>query len=72
MSTRALSDTTNVLVEISKRENRDYIMPEDISEALQTHAAIDVRMDFLEVLAEQTGIGVEDYSACAYAAWIGE
>lgn len=47
---------------------RDYIMPEDVSEALESNDVTRVRLDVLEVLGGTIGYGAEDSELCAYIA----
>lgn len=56
----------NMLVNLARAGGRDYIMPEDIEEAM-AGLGLDIEMDFLEILGNQVpGIGVEDASCCAF------
>jgi hypothetical protein len=58
----------NMLANLAKAAGRDYITPEDIDEAMQG-LGLDIEMDFLEILANQVGIGIEDTDGCAFVLW---
>jgi predicted ATP-dependent protease len=62
----------NVLVEIAKRKNRDYITPEDVTEALQMYNKQRVRYNLLAIIARQVDYGCEDVSLCAFIAYRGK
>ena len=62
----------NCIVEIAKKHQRDYITPEDVSEALGSHEPNKMRLDTLEVLGRTAGAGAEDSSLCAFVAWKGQ
>jgi len=64
----------NSIIEIAKKHGRNYITPEDISEALKLSrlSADKVRIEVLEILGKQTEYGVEDSSLCAFVAWKGK
>ena len=64
----------NSVIEIAKKHGRDYITPEDVSEALKLSrfASHRVRSEILEVLAKQTDYGAEDSTLCAFIAWRGK
>lgn len=59
------------IAELARRQGRNYITPDDVSEALEHHPADQVRMDVLAVLGKQTDFGAEDASLCAFIAWRG-
>lgn len=59
----------NCIIEIAKKNKRNYITPEDVIDALKDNDTTKVRYDLLEVLGKQTGFGVEDYGLCAFNAW---
>ena len=61
----------NVLTRIAEAERREYITPEDVSQALEHYSAERVRLDLLEVLGKQTPFGAEDSGLCAFVAWRG-
>jgi len=61
----------NAFVLIAKKKQRDYITPEDVSDALRYGHVDCVREDLLEVIGEQVGLGVEAVDLCAYIAWRG-
>lgn len=56
---------------IAKRNGRDYITPEDVSDALKKIPKERVRLDVLAILGKQTGFGAEDSGLCAFVAWEG-
>lgn len=58
----------NMLVNIAMGNGRNYITPEDIDESMQG-LALDIDMDFLEILAGQAGFGIEDIDGCAFVLW---
>lgn len=62
---------SNVVVELAKTRGRDYITPEDVSDAIRAGNVPEVRRDVLEVIAKCAGAGAEDASLCAYIAWRG-
>lgn len=64
----------NSVIGIAKKHQRNYITPEDVSEALKLSrfASDRVRLEVLEVLAKQTDYGAEDSSLCAFIAWKGK
>jgi predicted ATP-dependent protease len=64
----------NSIIEIAQKNKRDYITPEDVSEALKLSrfSSNKVRLEVLEVLGEITGFGVEDPGLCAFVAWKGK
>lgn len=54
------------ITEIAASNGRDYITPEDVSEALRAGATVDsVRQQVLQAIADK---GAEDPSCCAYVA----
>jgi hypothetical protein len=62
--------TINQVIRISHEKGRDYITPEDVSDALKEGIRpTKVRLDVLEVLG--SGGGAEDWSLCAFVAWRG-
>ena len=67
-------ESMNSVIEIAKKYQRDYITPEDVSEALKKSrfSSQRVRLEVLEVLAKQTEYGAEDSSLCAFVAWRGK
>ena len=64
----------NSIIGIAKKHGRNYITPEDVSEALKASrfSSNRVRLEILEVLAKQTDYGAEDSSLCAFIAWKGK
>jgi predicted ATP-dependent protease len=64
----------NSIIEIAKKDGRDYVTPEDVSEALKQSrfSSQRVRLEILEILAKQTDYGAEDSSLCAFIAWKGK
>jgi hypothetical protein len=62
----------NSVIEIAKKHQRNYITPEDVTEALGSeNPDSKVQRDVLEVLGNITKFGAEDYSLCAFVAWKG-
>ena len=62
----------NSVTVIAASKSRDYITPEDVSQALRMETNTDkVRRDVLEVLGKQTTFGAEDAGLCAFIAWRG-
>lgn len=62
----------NVVAQLAHKHNRDYITPEDIGEALKDHPEDKVRLDVLEIMADNAGFGVEDRGLCAFVAFEGK
>lgn len=64
----------NSITEIAKKHGRNYITPEDVTEALEKSrfSSQRVRLEVLEVLGKQTEYGAEDSSLCAFIAWKGK
>lgn len=63
----------NVVAQLAKAEDRDYITPEDVHAAFEAgHPEDKVRLDVLEVLANTSGFGVEDYKLTAWVAFEGK
>lgn len=62
----------NCVIEIARTAGRNYITPEDVTDALMSNNPETVRLAVLEILGKQTDFGVEDYSLCAFIAWSGE
>jgi len=56
---------------IAENDGRDYITPEDVSDALKNVPKGRVRLDVLAVLGKQTNFGAEDAGLCAFVAWQG-
>lgn len=68
----------NSIIEIAQKHGRNYITPEDVTEALELPyvgsrcmADNKVRFELLEILGKQTDFGAEDPNLCAYIAWKG-
>ncbi len=59
----------NVLIELANQDDRDYITPEDVGDALKENKVEKVMVDLLEIIAGQVGKGCEDTSLCAFVAW---
>ena len=59
----------NCVVEIAKRDGREYITPEDVGQALEESTRDKVRVDVLEMLGKEMA---EDAGLCAYVAWKGD
>lgn len=62
----------NCIIKMAREAKRDYITPEDVSNALRYYDKDLVCLDLLEVSGGQTGFGVEDYRLCAFIAWKGK
>ncbi|MCC7514215.1 MAG: hypothetical protein IT212_05960 [Bacteroidia bacterium] len=63
----------NCVAQIAKNKyKRNYITPEDIGEALKTNNATKVRLDVLEIMADNAGFGTEDRGLCAFVAFQGK
>lgn len=62
----------NCVIEIARTAGRNYITPEDVTDALMSNNPETVRLAVLEILGKQTDFGVEDCSLCAFIAWRGE
>lgn len=57
----------NTIVEIAKARNRDYVTPEDVSEAIESMIDLSViRLDVLEIIGSH--YAAEDISLCAFVA----
>lgn len=62
----------NTVIEIAKKHRRNYITPEDVTEALESDVSDSkIQRDVLEVLGNTAGFGAEDSSLCAFIAWKG-
>ena len=64
----------NLIIEIAKEDNRDYVTPEDVGDTIIRHPKdIDkIRLDLLEIIGKQAEMGIgEDLSLCAFIAWRG-
>jgi hypothetical protein len=63
----------NVLAQMAMAEGRSYIHPGDITEALEAgHSEDKVRLDTLEILAENAGFSCEDAGLIAWLAYKGK
>jgi hypothetical protein len=66
----------NKLAQMAMAQERSYITPEDVGEALegcQTEEEVNkIRLDVLEIMAENAGFGVEDSSLTAFVAFRGK
>jgi len=64
----------NSITEIAQKNGRDYITPEDVSEAFKKSRFLSqrVRLEVLEILGKQTEYGAEDPGLCAFIAWKGK
>ena len=63
------ADPSNCVIAIAKADGRDYITPEDVSQAInEDNDVTKVRLDVLEVLS---GWGAEDSGLCAFIAFRG-
>lgn len=74
LSGKGENDGMNSIIEIAKKHGRDYITPEDVTEALKRSrfSSQKIRLEVLEVLGKQTECGAEDSSLCAFVAWKGK
>jgi len=62
----------NSIIEIAKKHQRNYITPEDVTEALESDVPDStVQRDTLEVLGNITKFSAENSSLCAFVAWKG-
>jgi hypothetical protein len=61
----------NCVIAIAAGDGREYIMPEDITQAFETNDPNQVRLDVLEVLGNTSGYGAEDRDLCAFIAYKG-
>jgi hypothetical protein len=68
-----MKDTPNIIVEIARKDGREYITPEDVGEAFKRHPndLHVVRIDLLEILGGHARFGVEDRALCAFVGWNG-
>lgn len=62
----------NILAQMAMAAKRNYITPEDIEEALETHPEDKIRLDALEIMADNAGFGCEDRGLCAWVAFKGK
>jgi len=63
----------NTIAKIAKENNRDYITPEDVQEAINRGGDLTkIRLDVLEVMADNAGFGCEDRGLIAFVAFRGE
>ena len=64
----------NSIIEIARKNGRDYVTPKDVLEALKQSrfSSQKVRLEILEILAKQTNYEVEDSNLCAFIAWRGK
>lgn len=60
----------NCVMEIARKDGRDYITPEDVTDAFKDNEVEVVRLAVLEVLGNK--MGAEDSSCCAFVAWRGK
>lgn len=59
-----------ILTSIAEQHGRNYVTPEDVSEALASHALkYLIRMEVLALIGAQSKYGIEDASLCAFIAW---
>lgn len=67
-----MADPSNCIIAIAKLAGRDYVTPEDVGDAIkQGNDVTKVRLDVLEILAENAGWGAEDSGLCAFIAFRG-
>lgn len=63
---------TNCVTRIAEREGRDYITPEDVTEAFREGASPEaVRLAVLEAIGAATTFAAEDLRLCAFVAFKG-
>jgi hypothetical protein len=62
---------TNCVAQIAHKNDRTYITPEDVTEALKTNDENKVLLDVMEVFANVSGFGVEDQQLTAQTAYLG-
>jgi len=62
----------NCVAKLAIDDGRDYITPEDITEAFKTNSEDKVRLDVLEVMGNTSGFGWEDATLCAFVAHQGK
>lgn len=62
----------NSLARLARKDGRDYVTPEDVTEALKTYPKDKVRLDILQILAGGSGYGAEDETLCAFVAFQGK
>ena len=69
---RQTSEVALTLTSIAEQHGRNYVTPEDVSEALDSHASKDlIRMEVLALVGRQSKYGIEDAGLCACIAWRG-
>jgi hypothetical protein len=56
----------NILLTVARRYGRDYVTPEDVTEALRIHDRHKVRLALLHALSGR--LGVEDHECAAFVA----
>jgi len=59
----------NCVTAIAARHGRNYITPDDVTEAFDEAPPYKVRMDVLQVLSMQTSFGTENAMLCSFVAW---
>lgn len=65
-------DATKILGRIAQSNGRDYVTPEDITEAFsEGYDESRVRLEVLALIGGETGFGMEDSALCAFVAWQG-
>lgn len=66
----------NSVAQIATKHNRDYVTPEDISEAFKIKRSKEwkdkVRLDVLEIMSNNTGFSMEARDLCAFTAFQGK
>ena len=65
--------TENRITAIAAKQGRNYITPEDVTQAFNDHQndPHGVRIDLLEVLGSVAGFGAEDAKLCAFIGFQG-
>lgn len=63
----------NKVAAVAFMNGRDYITPEDVTEAFERGYDVDkVRLDVLEIFGDNAGFGVEDRGLTAFVAFEGK
>ena len=62
----------NLLKEIARKDGRDYITPEDVGEAMESHPAASVQWHLLAAFGGRHDVGVEDARLCAFIATVSQ
>lgn len=66
----------NSVAQIAAKDKRNYVTPEDVSEAFKLKNTKEwknkVRLDVLEIMVDNAGFGMEARDLCAMAAFEGK